>query len=435
MPRLNTALHTCLMITALGLYVYLGACRAVPDNIRRLQNEAHSQGDADVSVLAVYEAALANAEKPLFPLHEHLIWRGHNPGLFRLGAVCFVKAGVRSLYGLQMVGLALTTATLLLFYILIHALFRDRWIGAASMAYIAFCPAFAAYATSLHVESWGRCLFMGACVAYIYALRKPSTPLLALAIGLYYLACWNHWFWFVIAPLFLAGIHYAERGRAITWRLAVLAVAPIAALAGFFAMMVARYGGAAQAFRNLVGVASFRILDAPIAGRYASNWSEPGKYLNAGAMARYLELIDARIERWYYLSPGTLAIMLAIVLVYRVQKWRDVYPPRSRDYSVFVFWLPAAFAWHAIMWQATIIHEYSAAYHWPVVAAIFGCFVIEVPRCVYRYLDCQPFRRTVAVLVLVPVLVPVLAGILAEVGGRHATDAERIAQTETETPP
>ena len=406
------ALHYALLVLLLTSHVYLGVYRAMPYNVMLKINREHDKGDTGVSVKAVHASAHELAPLPWWHLHQHLVWRGHDPGLFQLIAVLLIKIGVGSLFGLQMVGLGLTALALLLFYFLIRALFRDRWIALASILYIAFCPVFRNYATSIHVHSSGKVLMMGALLAYLYYFRSKRMAGLVLAIALYFLACWNHCFAYINGPLLFAGIHYVERRRVISRDLVALAAAPVLALSGFFAIMVAHCGGLYNAAKTLFGVAMFRFLDMPQPDGYFGDKFEPGDFVDLGKLGRHLARLTTRIEDWYYLSPAILAAMLAVVLFVH---------PKTRDnaYRVFLFWIPAAFIWHFTMIQHTIIHNFSAAYHYPLIALIFGCFVTETPRYVYRKLEGRSFRKTIGVLAIFPVLLPVVSGISADVLAKH----------------
>jgi hypothetical protein len=259
------------------------------------------------------------------------------------------------------------------------------------------------FATALYAPPYGRFLSLGAALAFLHYLRTSRRILFALAFLGYFLACWNYWEWYVETALFLLGVHYVERDRLFSRELGILALAPLSAFAGFLALLSIARGGLGNAIQWLMSVFTFRTLDQTRPSGYVGEFYEPGQFLDMAVLGGHLERISTRIEGWYYLSPALLAVMLAIVLTLHPRA-------RNRAYRMFLFLLPAAFYWHFAMIQHTTIHSFTAALHYPLIALIFGCFVVETPRYVSKRLGERPFRKTIAALVMVPVLLPVVSG-------------------------
>jgi len=400
--------HGCLVALILIVYLYLGVYRAMPYNLSLKENQARA-GGASGGSMRVYKAARAMSKYPLRDLHRYLIYREHNPAVFLFVMVVLIKAGVNSMFGLEMVGLALSALSLLLLYLLVLKLFRDRWIALFTVAYVGLCPPFVR-SHFLHAMPYARFFSLSALLAFLYYLRTSRRWLLVLAVVCYFLTCWNYWMWYVSTALLLAGIHYVERERLISRDLGILVVAPISAFASFLALLAVSKGGLLKASQWLFSVATWRSVDVMQSGGYtgsAHKW-EAGDLVNLATLGTYLQTLSTRIEDWYYLSPAVLAAMLAVVLFVHHKNKDNVY-------KVFFFLVPAAFSWHLLMIQHTIQHHQTTGYHYPLIALIFGCFVAETPRYIYRKLEGRPFRKTLAVLAICPILLPVLTGMTADI--------------------
>jgi hypothetical protein len=414
------ALHYGLLFLTLFGYVYLGVYRAMPFNLLSPENFRHERGAVRGSFLKVYnyaEDVHRDPARSVWDLGDHLVYRGHNPGMFLFSTVVLYELGLDEPSKILPVPLAMNTLTLLLLYLLFRGLFRQRWIGLFTALYAAFCAAFLTQATALGAGSYGKLFQLAAGLAFLHYLRNGRRPLLAATVIFYFLACWNYWEWYVSTALLLLGVHYAERGRVFSRDLRAVACAPLAAFGSFLALMAANQGGLGAALRWLYSVVMFRTLDRPQPAGYFDN-SPAGKYLDLESLGGYLEQIGSRIDGWYHLPPAAFALMLAVVLFVH---------PKSREnaYRVFFFLLPAAFYWNLVMVQHTIIHYYTALHYYIALTPIFGCFVVEAAEYAYRKLEGRPFRRLVAGLVVFPVVYTVAAGMASDILGTQAKYRER----------
>ncbi|HIJ74553.1 MAG TPA: hypothetical protein HPP83_10675 [Candidatus Hydrogenedentes bacterium] len=400
------ALHAGLVVLVLAVYVYLGLSQLLPEDVVQWYGVGKKP-----SVLKVHRFAAELAERPIWEIHRHLVYLGHDPAMFQLLAVALIKAGF-SINDLQMAGLAARTVALLLFYFLVRAVFRQRWIALCALLYLSLCPAFVVSATSIHASGYGRLFSLGAVLAYLYYLRTSRKALLVITVVSYFLACWNYWQWHIETGILLAGVHYLER-KALSFRdVARIAITPIAAFGSFYALFAVHKGGLANAGEWLLSVVAFRTLDRTHGAGYYGGQYDPGHFLNTETIGTYLQVVAERIEKWYYLSPAVLAVMLAVVLFVR----RNT---RDNSSNMLFFMLLAAFYWHFLFPQHVVIHWATATYHCVFVATLFGCFVIDTPAYLYRRLEPGPFRKTIAVLALFPVVFPVVGGTMADVLPRH----------------
>ena len=123
-------LNRALLVLCLVLYVFLGVFKALPYNIISKHNIDQSRGAAFASVYRIYkyaekveakrsQAASSSEAGESFAFRDHLLFRGHNPGFFLFVSVVSYRVGIESLFGLQMLPLALSTATLLALYFLV----------------------------------------------------------------------------------------------------------------------------------------------------------------------------------------------------------------------------------------------------------------------------------------------------------------------------
>jgi len=416
-------LHYALLGFVLLTYFSLGVVRAIPENLMLKPNIKHTGGAVRASVRKIHSYSVAvglNPNGSVWDLDEHLVFRDHNPGMFKWMGVVLYESGLESLFAMQMFPLALNTLTLLLIYALFRKLFRQPWIGLFSAAYLAFCPVFLTQATSLGSGSYAKLFQIASALLLLIYLRGEKRGALLGAAVCYFLACWNYWEWYISTALVLMGIHYAERGKVFARDVAILAWTPVAALVSFLIAMVVHLGGFANAGRSLVSAVMFRAFDRPREGEFYGKAHEAGRYLNLESFGGYLETIGDRIETWYYLPPVVFALMLAAVLYAHD-------PTRTKAYRVIVFLVPAAFYWNFLMLQHGVIHFYTALHHYLLLALIFGAFVVEIPAFLKRRLGDRPFRRWIAALLLFPVLYPVVSQMSADISRTQALYHARAA--------
>ncbi len=416
-------LHYALLGFVLLSYVYLGVVRAIPENLMMRPNINQSGGAVKSSVAKVYSHAMAvglNPNGSIWDLDEHLVFRGHNPGMFKWMGVVLYESGLDTLFQIQMFPLALNTLTLLLIYALFRKLFRQPWIGLFSAAFLAFCPVFLTQATSLGSGSYAKLFQIASALLLLIHLRDEKRGALLGAAACYFLACWNYWEWYISTALVLMGIHYAERGKVFARDVAILAWTPVAAFVSFLIAMVVHQGGVVSAGRSLVSAVMFRAFDRPRGGEFFGKTHRAGRHLNLESFGGYLETIGDRIETWYYLSPIVFALMLAAVLYAHE-------PTRTQAYRVIYFLVPAAFYWNFLMLQHGVIHFYTALHHYLLLALIFGAFVVEIPAFLKRRLGDRPFRRWIAALLLFPVIYPVVSQMTADISKTQALYRARAA--------
>jgi hypothetical protein len=418
--RLLILNYTLLLLTLLT-YFYLGFSRALPENITALQNRRQQGGATPTNVVMIFKYAEyvhESADHSALDLAEHLVYRGHNPGLFRLLAVWLYEAGLRSMLALQMIPLALSVAALVLLYTLVRSLFGDAWIALFAVAYAAFCPSSLVFASSLGATAYGKFFQLATLVAFLGYLRKNRAWLLGITFLSYFLACWNYWEYYVGTAILLLGLHYVERRSLFSRSLAIALAAPFVAVLSFLPFVATRQGGLIEALYRVYSTVAYRIFDQVPAASYLAERSESGEYLDLAVLGRYLNLISLRVEQWYYLSPGVLALMLAAVLFAHPKA-------RHNAYKFFYFLVPASFYWSFLMIQHTVIHSYTAADYYMGIALIFACFVREVPTYIATRLEGRPFKNAIAMLVLVPVLLPVVGGMAANILPKQRNYLER----------
>ena len=418
---LATAIHYLLIFLALSGYAYLGVYRAMPFNLKTPANITHRGGAIEAAVLGHYRyAKKVQRDENLSvwgDLADHLVFRGHNPGMFVFMAVLSYDLGLRSLFSIQMLPLALNTLTLLILYLFFRKLFRQRWIGLFATIFIAFCPAFLTQATTLGSGSYAKLFQAATLLCFLSYLRGDKRVLLHLTFLFYFLACWNYWEWYVGTGIMLLGLHYMERGELLSRDLVVVACAPVAAFLSFMALMAARWGGLGSALVWLRSVVMYRVLDQPHPAGYFKK-AQPNTYLNSSTLGEYLSTIGERIEEWYYLPPEAFALMLAAVLFAHS-------PSRERSYRFVLFLIPAAFYWNVLMLQHSLIHFYTALQYYLLMGLIFGCFVVEIPQYLGERLGERPFRKLIIGLVLFAAIYPVLSGMTTYISERQALYREQ----------
>ena len=208
------ALNYVILLLGLVVYVYLGMYRALPYNILSPGARTHSGGATTGSIEKIYNYAKRvhnSSEESALDIPKHILHRGHNPGFFRLVSVWLYEAGVRSLFGLQMLPLALSTSAILVLYLLAAAFFGDRWIALFAALFAAFSPTFLTQATSLGGSAYGKLFQLMTLLAFLQYLRGSCRLWLIVAFGSYFLACWNYWHWHVGTAVLLIGLHYVHR--------------------------------------------------------------------------------------------------------------------------------------------------------------------------------------------------------------------------------
>ncbi len=364
-----------------------------------------------------YQMAVWHANQPLADSMDSLVFRKHNPGFFLFASQMLIRAGCSSMYSLHMASLVLVTATLIMVYLLLRSLFRNRWIALFALCYIVFTYAFRQYSININAIAYGRFFTVAACLAYLYYLRGNRRWLLALACCCYFLACWNYWERYVETALLLWGIHFVERERFFSRSLIPLAIAPVLALGSFFLVAAQQMGGGfTEVAKEMHHMAVLRSVDVATE-QHVEHQSL--QYITLSRMVSYFGRMGGDITKMYFITPAVWALMLAAVLFAH-------HPDRRRAYRILPFVFASAFYWHLLMYQHIITMQHIAYHHYLFMAILFGCFVVEIPGYVYRNLQDRPCKALLAGALIFPAVFPATNGVLKASIPTFVYDAKKV---------
>lgn len=325
--------------------------------------------DYDSHVLNLWKRAVArvhdaNAESflPVYDLRH--------PGFFLLVAEMFVRAGADTPLPLQVLSIALYNIGALCFFLWVFLLFDDLLTATAAALFLILSPFFLSFPGMIQTFPFEFFFFNLTMLIFVLWLRLNRPALLAAALAAMFLTCMNYWFYYLSTWLIMVGLFWQFCGCPRLRDVALISAPPLLAASITILIVVWISGGFHAGTMRLLEMLAARTIDARMSG---GGYYPDQHFLTAADWHNYPVFFFERLKQsypimftkidWYVISAACTIASLG-------------FRCRRAAISLGVL-LVGGLAWYGVMFQHTMMHQFSGQYCFMAICPLFGLMISE----------------------------------------------------------